>query len=56
VTPEVLKHLGYWGYRLLAECPAGCETQWGCLHCLRSLSCNADHGQPEVDVIHAGYV
>lgn len=50
VTPEVLKHLCYWGYRLLASCPAGCGSSWGCLHCLRSLQCNADHGQPEAEL------
>jgi ATP-dependent helicase YprA (DUF1998 family) len=50
VTPEVFKHLCYWSYRLLSDCPAQCQGNWGCLSCLRSLDCTADHGERETDL------
>jgi len=50
VTTEVLKHLCYWSYRMMADCPAHCESPYGCFSCMRSLQCHATHGQAETDM------
>lgn len=50
VTTEVFKHLCYWSFRLLSNCPANCDSPWGCYHCLRSTSCNASHGEEETNL------